>query len=55
MQNINRNVYNGKPIEAINEMLDDIDYLDWLRQNASSDHVAQKRWENVQFLLNQLA
>ncbi len=55
VQNINRNVYNGKPIEAINEMLDDIDYLDWLRQNASSDHVAQKRWENVQFLLNQLA
>ena len=55
VQNINRNIYNGKPIEAINEMLDDIDYLDWLRQNASSDHVAQKRWENVQFLLNQLA
>ena len=55
IQNINRNVYNGQPIAAINEMLDDIDYLGWLQQNASSDHVAQKRYENVQFLLNQLA
>jgi ATP-dependent DNA helicase Rep len=55
VQNINRNVYNGKPIEAINEMLDDIEYLDWLKQNASSDHVAHKRWDNVQFLLKQLA
>ena len=36
-------------------MLDDADYLNWLHQNASSDHVAQKRWENVQFLLSQLA
>ena len=40
---------------AINEMLDDADYQGWLQQNASSDHVAQKRWENVQFLLAQLA
>jgi ATP-dependent DNA helicase Rep len=55
VQNINRNVYNGKPIEAINEMLDDIEYLDWLKVNASSDHVAHKRWDNVQFLLKQLA
>ncbi len=55
VQNINRNVYNGKPIEAINEMLDDIEYLDWLKANASSDHVAHKRWDNVQFLLKQLA
>jgi ATP-dependent DNA helicase Rep len=55
IQNINRNVYGGNPISAINEMLDDADYLGWLHQNASSDHVAQKRWENVQFLLSQLA
>jgi ATP-dependent DNA helicase Rep len=40
---------------AINEMLDDADYLSWLQQNASNDHIAQKRWENVQFLLAQLA
>ena len=55
IQNVNRNVYSGNPMSAINEMLDDADYLNWLHQNASSDHVAQKRWENVQFLLSQLA
>ena len=55
IQNVNRNVYSGNPMSAINEMLDDADYLNWLHQNACSDHVAQKRWENVQFLLSQLA
>lgn len=55
VENVNRNVYSGNPISAINEMLDDADYQGWLHQNASSDHVAQKRWDNVQFLLAQLA
>jgi len=55
IQNVNRNVYGGNPMTAINEMLDDADYIGWLHQNASGDHVAQKRWENVQFLLSQLA
>ncbi|MGB2360370.1 MAG: 3'-5' exonuclease, partial [Porticoccaceae bacterium] len=55
IQTVNRNLYSGNPMSAINEMLDDADYLNWLHQNASSDPVAQKRWENVQFLLSQLA
>ncbi|MGB1403388.1 MAG: DNA helicase Rep [Porticoccaceae bacterium] len=55
IQNVNRNLYDNDPMTAINEMLDDTDYQGWLQQNASSDHVAQKRWENVQFLLAQLA
>ena len=55
IQSVNRNIYSGNPMSAINEMLDDADYLNWLHQNASSAHVAQKRWENVQFLLSQLA
>ena len=55
IQSVNRNIYDGNPMAAINEMLDDADYLSWLQQNASNDHVAQKRWENVQFLLAQLA
>jgi len=49
-----KNVYEGNSIAAINEMLSDADYLGWLHQNASSDHVAQKRWDNVNFLLAQL-
>lgn len=55
VQNVNRNIYHGDPMAAINEMLDDADYLGWLQLNASNDYVAQKRWDNVQFLLAQLA
>ena len=55
IQNVNRNIYDNAPMAAINEMLDDADYLGWLQLNASNDHVAQKRWENVQFLLSQLS
>ncbi|MDA8885356.1 DNA helicase Rep [Porticoccaceae bacterium] len=54
IQSVNRNIYSGNPMSAINEMLDDADYLNWLHQNASNDNVVQKRWENVQFLLSQL-
>jgi len=54
VQQVSKNIYSGDPIAAINEMLSDADYLGWLHQNASSDHVAQKRWANVTFLLAQL-
>jgi ATP-dependent DNA helicase Rep len=55
IEQVRKNVYQGNSIAAINEMLSDADYLGWLHQNASSDHVAQKRWDNVKFLLAQLA
>lgn len=51
---VQKNIYSGNPIAAVNEMLSDADYLGWLHQNASSDPVAQKRWDNVNFLLAQL-
>jgi len=51
---VQKKIYSGNPITAINEMLNDADYLGWLHQNASSDPVAQKRWDNVNFLLSQL-
>ncbi|HIG66448.1 MAG TPA: ATP-dependent DNA helicase Rep [Porticoccaceae bacterium] len=51
---VQKNIYSGNPIAAVNEMLSDTDYLGWLHQNASSDPVAQKRWDNVNFLLAQL-
>ncbi|MFQ3309319.1 MAG: ATP-dependent DNA helicase Rep [Porticoccaceae bacterium] len=54
IEQVSKNVYSGSPIAAINEMLSDADYLGWLHQNSSSDHVAQKRWDNVNFLLAQL-
>ena len=51
---VQKNIYSGNPIAAVNEMLSDAAYLGWLHQNASSDPVAQKRWDNVNFLLTQL-
>jgi ATP-dependent DNA helicase Rep len=42
------------PISAINEMLDDMDYLGWLHQHASSPQVAERRMENVQFLVRSI-
>ena len=54
LQTVQRNVYSDKPVPAIREMLEDIDYQDWLRQNASSDAAASKRWENINLLISQI-
>jgi ATP-dependent DNA helicase Rep len=54
LQNVQRNVYSDKPVPAIRELLEDIDYQDWLRQNASSDAAANKRWENINLLISQI-
>ena len=42
------------PIASIHEMLDDMDYLGWLNQHASSPQVAERRMENVQFLVRSI-
>ncbi|TNF34301.1 MAG: ATP-dependent DNA helicase Rep [Gammaproteobacteria bacterium] len=39
------------PLPVLREMLDDMGYDQWLRQNSSSGGVAEKRMENVYFLL----
>src|SRR5690554_558176 len=44
----------GDPIAAIHELMDEIDYPGWIRQNASSDVVAEKRMQNVFFLIESL-
>lgn len=54
LQNIERNCLNGNPIAAIREMVDDIDYEGWLHQNASSAKVAERRMDNVNFLIEQI-
>ncbi|MGV6806829.1 MAG: UvrD-helicase domain-containing protein, partial [bacterium] len=54
-ENVTRNCFSNDPMSAIHEMVRDIDYLDWLHQNASSDKVAENRYKNVCFLLDQLA
>lgn len=54
LDNAQRSAFSGQPMAAIRELLEDIDYLGWLNQNASSSKVAEKRWENVNLLLSQL-
>jgi ATP-dependent DNA helicase Rep len=54
IDSVRQQVYRSDPISAIHEMLSDTDYLGWLHSNSSSDHIAQKRWENVNFLITQL-
>jgi ATP-dependent DNA helicase Rep len=54
LQQVERNCLNDNPVTAIREMIDDIDYEGWLHQNASSAKVAEKRMENVNFLLEQI-
>ena len=54
LQQVQRQVYGDNPLTAIREMLEDIGYQGWLQQIASSEYQAQKRWENIEFLLTQL-
>lgn len=46
--------HNTEPVAAIREMIADIDYEGWLYQNASSPKVAEKRLDNVWFLVDSI-
>ncbi|WP_028303026.1 DNA helicase Rep [Oceanospirillum maris] len=54
LQQTIKNCYQGDPIAAIRQMIQDIDYEAWLYQNSSSPHVAEKRMANVWILLDSL-
>lgn len=54
LDGVARNCRDQGPESALREMLDDIDYAGWLSQNASSEKVAEKRMENVYWLLDSL-
>lgn len=54
LSHIMRELDNGQPISLIQEMLEDMDYLGWLHQNASSPQVAERRMENIQFLVKSI-
>ena len=54
VESVQRNIYGNKPIAAIREMLEDVDYQDWLRQNAGNEGAANKRWENINLLISQI-
>lgn len=44
----------GDPIQAVEEMVAEVDYESWLHQNASSPQVAERRFENVRYLVESL-
>jgi ATP-dependent DNA helicase Rep len=42
------------PVAAVREMVEDIDYVGWLHQNSPSSKAAEKRVENVFYLIDSL-
>jgi ATP-dependent DNA helicase Rep len=45
---------NSDPSSAFRSLIEEIDYLEWLKENASSDAVAERRMENVNDLMDWL-
>ena len=54
LDHIRRECETNQPIRAIREMINDMDYEAWLHQNSSSPTVAEKRMENVNYLISSL-
>jgi len=46
--------FRGDPIDAVNQMVRDIDFEGWLLQNSSSENMAERRMANVWFLIESL-
>ncbi|MAB41225.1 MAG: DNA helicase Rep [Pseudomonadales bacterium] len=49
-----KHCYGDDPIGGLRQMVLDLDYENWIRQNCSSDEVAAKRMGNVWFLIDSL-
>ena len=49
-----KHCYGDDPIGGLRQMVLDLDYENWIRQNCSSDDVAAKRMGNVWFLIDSL-
>ena len=54
IQRITKQCYQGNPIDAVSEMIRDIDYEAWLHQTSNSPAQAEKRMNNVWFLIESL-
>lgn len=49
-----KHCYGDDPIGGLRQMVLDLDYENWIRQNCSSDEIAAKRMGNVWFLIDSL-
>ncbi|RYY02683.1 MAG: DNA helicase Rep [Gammaproteobacteria bacterium] len=54
MREVARNCATNDSIAAVREMIDDIDYVGWMHQNSPSSKAAEKRIENVFYLVESL-
>jgi ATP-dependent DNA helicase Rep len=54
LQHINKECQTSDPVRAIREMISDMDYEAWLHQNSSSSAVAERRFGNVNVLIESL-
>lgn len=55
LERVRYNCHTNDPVAAIREMIEDIDYEGWLHQNASAPKVAERRMENVWYLIESIA
>lgn len=54
MRQVAVNCTSSDPIAGVREMIDDIDYVGWMHQNSPSSKAAEKRIENVFYLVESL-
>jgi ATP-dependent DNA helicase Rep len=54
MEKIRHRCADENPVAVINEMIDDIGYEAWLHQNSSSPTMAERRMDNVRYLVESL-
>ncbi|MCB1614892.1 MAG: UvrD-helicase domain-containing protein, partial [Pseudomonadales bacterium] len=52
MNEVRENCYKQNPVPILREMIDDIGYLAWLHQNSKSPVAAEKRMQNINFLID---
>jgi len=54
LRGVARNCAQSDPVAAVREMIDDIDYVGWMHQNSNTPKAAEKRLENVFYLVESL-
>ncbi|MES2822449.1 MAG: DNA helicase Rep [Pseudomonadota bacterium] len=54
LKQVSVNCVTGDPVAAVREMVEDIDYVGWLHQNSPSSKAAEKRVDNVFYLIDSL-
>ena len=55
LEGITRNAYTNDPVEAVKEMIRDIDYESYLLQNSGTPNQAERRMKNVWFLVDSIS